>query len=238
MSVLSTFFQNNSPQVTIPEVLIVREQTYTMFLVAVLSLSFLLISVARNINSRSLGTVVSIFFRDSENMEIRLKENMRIGSLSSVILIFNYFISFSLCNFIFFHRILLFDDTSSLWLSFVVPFILFIIEMGGIVFAGLLSGETKRLQLVLLNVLTTSQFSGIFFTLIALFWIMNTGADKLFLSLYLAIVALKEITRVLKSSTSVLANGVSWYYLILYICTLEILPLFVICIYLLKNFMK
>jgi hypothetical protein len=110
--------------------------------------------------------------------------------------------------------------------------------MGGIVFAGLLSGETKRLQLVLLNVLTTSQFSGIFFTLIALFWIMNTGADKLFLSLYLAIVALKEITRVLKSSTSVLANGVSWYYLILYICTLEILPLFVICIYLLKNFMK
>jgi hypothetical protein len=238
VSVLSTFFQNNSPQVTIPEVLIVREQTYTMFLVAVLSLSFLLISVARNINSRSLGTVVSIFFRDSENMEIRLKENMRIGSLSSVILIFNYFISFSLCNFIFFHRILLFDDTSSLWLSFVVPFILFIIEMGGIVFAGLLSGETKRLQLVLLNVLTTSQFSGIFFTLIALFWIMNTGADKLFLSLYLAIVALKEITRVLKSSTSVLANGVSWYYLILYICTLEILPLFVICIYLLKNFMK
>jgi hypothetical protein len=238
VNVLSTFFQNNSPDGPIPESLILREQTYTMLLIGILSLSFLLISLARNMNSKSLGTVVSIFFRDSESMEVRLKENMRIGSVSSVILLSNYFISFGLCNFIFFHRILLFDDSTSFWLSFGSSFVLFIVEIVGLLFVGLLSGESRRLHLALLNTLTISQFAGIFYTLIALFWIINTGADKLFLSLYLTIVALKAASRVLKSSATVLTNGVSWYYLILYLCTLEILPLFAICVYLLKNFLK
>jgi hypothetical protein len=171
-------------------------------------------------------------------MEAHMKENMRIGSVSSVVLLVNFFVSFALCNFIFFHRILLFDDTISLWLAFGTPLLLFLTETLGVLFVGVLSGELKRLNRVILNTFTISQFAGIFFTLISLFWIMNPGADKLFLSLYLAIVALKEIARLLKSSIAVLVSGVSWYYLILYFCTLEILPLFVVIIYVLKNFLK
>jgi hypothetical protein len=171
-------------------------------------------------------------------MEVHLKENMRIGSFSSLVLIGNFFISFALCNFIFFHRILLFDDGISMWLAFLTPLILFITETFGVFIAGLLSGESKRLSIVILNTLTISQFAGILFTLIALFWIMNPGADKLFLSLFLAIVALREISRLLKSSISVLSGGIRWYYLILYLCTLEILPLFVVTVYVMKDFLK
>lgn len=238
MIALTAFFQDEQLNRVVPEVLTPREETYTMFLIAILSLSFLLISLSRNVNSRSLGTVVEVFFRDSDTLEVQLKENMRIGSFSSIVLISNFFISFTLCNFIFFHRILLFDDGVSLWLAFGVPVLLFVVETLGVLLAGVLSGETKRLNAVLLNTLTISQFAGVLFTLIALFWIMNPGADKLFLSLFLAIVALKEISRVLKSSLSVLSAGISWYYLILYLCTLEILPLFVVTIYVLKNFLK
>ena len=238
MIALTVFFQDEQLNRIIPEVLIPREETYTMFLIAILSLSFLLISLSRNVNSRSLGTVVEIFFRDSDTLEVQLKENMRIGSFSSIVLITNFFISFTLCNFIFFHRKLLFDDGVSLWLAFGVPVVLFVVETLGVLLAGVLSGETKRLNAVMLNTLTISQFAGVLFTLIALFWIMNPGADKLFLSLFLAIVALKELSRVLKSSLSVLSAGISWYYLILYLCTLEILPLFVVSIYVLKNFLK
>ena len=238
MGDLTTFFQSTPANSTVPDVLIPREPTYALFLVAILSFSFLFISLARSVNSRSLGTVVSMFFRDSENMEIRLKENMRIESFSSIALLCSFFISFSLCNFLFFQRILLFDDGASLWLSFVATIILFSVENIGVLFVGLLSGESKKLNLVILNTLTISQFAGIFFTLIALFWIMNPAADKFFLGLYLTVVALKEIARMLKSSVIVLVRAVPWYYLILYLCTLEILPLFVVSVYLLKNFLK
>lgn len=238
MIALTTFFQDEQLMRSVPDVLTPREETYTMFLIAILSLSFLLISLSRNMNSRSLGTVVEIFFRDSESLEVQLKENMRIGSFSSIVLISNFFISFSLCNFIFFHRILLFDDAVSMWLSFGIPVLLFLVESFGVLLVGLLSGETKKLTIVSLNTLTISQFAGVLFTLIALFWIMNPGADKLFLSLFLAIVGLKQISRLLKSSLSVLTAGISWYYLILYLCTLEILPLFIVSAYVLKNFLK
>lgn len=238
MITLIAFFRDEHYKGLVPEVLTPREETYTMFLIAILSLSFLLISLSRNVNSRSLGTVIEIFFRDSETMEVHLKENMRMGSFSSLVLIGNFFISFALCNFIFFHRILLFDDGISMWLAFLTPLILFITETFGVFIAGLLSGESKRLSIVILNTLTISQFAGILFTLIALFWIMNPGADKLFLSLFLAIVALREISRLLKSSISVLSGGIRWYYLILYLCTLEILPLFVVTVYVMKDFLK
>jgi hypothetical protein len=235
---LAAFFQSEHYIGVVPDVLTPREQTYTVFLISILSLSFLLVSLSRNMNSRSIGTVLELFFRDSETMEAHMKENMRIGSVSSVVLLVNFFVSFALCNFIFFHRILLFDDTISLWLAFGTPLLLFLTETLGVLLVGILSGELKRLNRVILNTFTISQFAGVFFTLISLFWIMNPGADKLFLSLYLAIVALKEIARLLKSSIAVLVSGVSWYYLILYFCTLEILPLFVVIIYVLKNFLK
>ena len=221
----------------LPEVLPLREETYTMFLVAILSFSFLLISFSRSSNSRALQSVAEVFFRDSSSVEVYLKENMKIGSWSSITLIINYFISFSLCNFIFFHRILLVRDDLSMLLSFSIPIILFGLETLGLYLAGSLSGEMKRLHVPVLNTLTVSQFSGLLFSIIALFWIMNPNADKLFLSLYLALICLKSITRVLKNSTNVLSSGVRWYYLMLYFCTLEILPLFVGVYYVVKNFL-
>jgi len=38
---------------------------------------------------------------------------------------------------------------------------------------------------------------------------------------------LMNLVRVIKNSIVVIGAGVSWYYIILYFCTLEILPLFV-----------
>ncbi len=238
MITVGPFFQNEIVSRTIPEALTPREETHTVFLILILSMSFLLIALSRNLNSRSLGTVVEIFFRDSHQLELQLKENMKIGSLSSVVLIINFFVSFVLCNFIFFQRILLVNDEQSFRLAFIIPVLLFSIETVGILIVSVLSGELKRLKPTLLNTLTISQFAGVFFTLIALFWIMNPIGDKLFLSLFLAVVALKVISRVLKSFGVVLSGGIRWYYVILYFCTLEILPLFVVSNYLLKNFLR
>ena len=237
MFLLLQVFSETTIRAELPEVLPLREETFTMFLVAILTLSFFLISFSRSSNSRALQSVAEVFFRDSSAVEVYLKENMKIRSSSSITLIINYFISFSLCNFIFFHRILLLRDDFSMLLSFLIPIVLFGLETLGLYLVGSLSGEMKKLHVPVLNTLTASQFSGLLFSIIALFWIMNPNADKLFLSLYLALICLKTVTRVLKNSTNVLSSGVRWYYLMLYFCTLEILPLFVGVFYVVKNFL-
>lgn len=222
--------------VPVPNALDPREQSYTMLLVGILSLSFLMISFSRNNNARSIITVIEVFFRDSSSVEIQLKENMRIGSLSSIILILNYLVSFSLCNFIFFQRIILLGDTASMKLAFSIPFVFLSIETIGVLVVGLLSGEWKHISFTLLNTFNIAQFSGILFSVIGLFWIMSPSADKLFLSLFLSVISLKILSRLLKNSMAVLGNGIRWYYILLYLCTLEILPLFVISNFVLRIF--
>lgn len=221
----------------IPEYLNYRAQTYTLSMIGVLSLSFAMIAISRMSNNRSITTVMSVFFRNTSVDQV-LKENMRLNSLSSVLLIFNYFISFSLCTFIFFNRIILLDVLWSVIFATGVPFIWFILEILGLLSIGWLTGEQKRLEISIINTLTGSQFSGLVFSAIALFWIMNPDLNRLFLALFVAVICLKFFSRLLKNSIAVLSTGVPWYYLILYFCTLEILPLFVAYYYVLKNFLE
>jgi hypothetical protein len=221
----------------IPEYLNYRAQTYTLLMIGVLSLSFAMIAISRMSNNRSITTVMSVFFRNTSVDQV-LKENMRLNSLSSVLLILNYFISFSLCTFIFFNRIILLDVLWSLIFAVAVALIWFVLEIVGLVCIGWLTGEQKRLETSIINTFTGSQFSGMILSAIALFWIMNPEFNRLFLALFIAVICLKFFTRLLKNSIAVLSSGVPWYYLILYFCTLEILPLFVAYYYVLKNFLE
>jgi len=170
----------------VPEYLDYRTQTYTLLLIGVLSISFAVIAISRMSNSRSIATVILVFFRNTSVDQI-LKENMRLNSLSSVLLVINYFVSFSLCIFILFNRLFLLEAKWSLVIALSIPFLWFVLEIIGL--------------------------------------------------LMIALLCLKFFTRLLKNSLAVLTAGVPWYYLILYFCTLEILPLFVAYYYLLRNFL-
>lgn len=221
----------------VPEYLDYRAQTYTLLLISVLSISFAVVAVSRLSNNRSIATVLSVFFKTSSVDQI-LKENMRLTSFSSVLLIMNYFISFSLCIFIVFNRVILLEAFWSVVFAVSIPIVWFILEIVGLISIGWLTGESKRLEYPIIHTLTGSQFSGLIFTVVALFWIMNPEFNRLFLALFFAVSCLKFFTRLLKNSITVLSSGVPWYYLILYFCTLEILPLFVAYYYVLKNFLE
>lgn len=227
------FFGNNDS--IIPEALEMRTEDYSMMLIGILALSFLLLTLSRLFNGKSVATVSSVFFKNSSIEQI-LKENMRLTSLSSILLVLNYFICFSLCCFLFFNRILLLDSYWALLLAILIPIIFFLIESFGLFVVGWLTNEQKRLASTLINSTTGNQFIGLLFSILALFWIMNPEFNKFFLGIFLGLFCLKYLTRLLKNSIIVLTNGVSWYYLILYFCTLEILPLFVAYYYIMKNF--
>jgi hypothetical protein len=163
---------------------------------------------------------------------------MRLISFSSIILLVNYFIGFGLCLFLVIHRIIVTNDGLSLIIATSLPIGLFLIELVGPIIVGILTGEIKKISISVINTITGNQFFGLILSLLALFWIMNPLLNFWFLLVFIALICLKYLLRLFKSSYGVLINGVSWYYLILYFCTLEILPLFVAYNYVIKNFIE
>src|SRR5574343_73567 len=218
------FFNGVSQEV--PITLEPRVETYTMYLITFLSLSFLLVAISRIGNTRAIATVLAVSFK-SNGVDQILKQNMQLSSFSSIILLFNYFIGFGLCLFIAIHRIFFIEDFLSLILAFSIPFALFLIEFISPIIVGILTGEFKKIGVSTMNTITGDQLFGLIFSLLALFWIMNPSFNVWFLYAFGFLVCLKSLIRLFKSSYVVLTNGVSWYYLILSFCTLEILPLFV-----------
>jgi hypothetical protein len=110
----------------------------------------------------------------------------------------------------------------------IAPISLLIYDMIGIVFIGLITGEFKRLKSILLVTITTNQITGIVLFLLALFWTLNPQFGALFFKLSVSIFLIKVLFRIIKGIYIILNNGVSLYYIILYFCTLEILPLMVL----------
>ncbi len=227
----------NSVSQEVPNMLEPKVETYTMYLIAFLALSFMFVAISRIGNTKAIVTVLAVSFK-SNGVDQVLKENMRLSSFSSVILLVNYFLGFGLCLFLTLNRIIVVDLFLSIILSISVPFALFFLEIFGPLIVGFLTGELKKISISAINTITGNQFFGLVFSILALFWIMNPIYNRLFLGLFAGLLCLKFILRLFKSSYVVLTNGVSWYYLILYFCTLEILPLFVAYYYVLKNFLK
>lgn len=229
------FFNGVSQEV--PITLEPKVETYTIYLIAFLALSFMFVALSRIGNTKAIVTVLAVSFK-SNGVDQVLKENMRLSSFSSVILLVNYFLGFGLCLFLMLNRIIVVDLNLSIILSLTLPFALFMLEIFSPLLVGGLTGEVKKLSVSAVNTITGNQLFGLVFSVLALFWIMNPFYNRLFLGLFAGFICLKFILRLFKSSYIVLMNGVSWYYLILYFCTLEILPLFVAYYYVLKNFLK
>lgn len=228
------FFNGNYEAV--PEALELRSKTFTLIMMGILAASFLLVAISRMRNNKAIPTVISVFFKNA-SLEQSLKDNMRLESMSSILLIINYFVSFSLCLFIFFNRIVLLDGYWAALSSIIIPIALFFLETVGLFMVGILTGELKKLSNAIVVTLTGNQLVGLGLSLLSLLWIMNPAFNKICFGAFVSIICFKYLTRLVKNSITVLLNGVPWYYIILYFCTLEILPLFVAYYYVLKNFL-
>ena len=83
----------------IPDTLVPRAENRTLFLSGLFAVSLILIAIARISNYKAIGTVISAFFSLGSIHQL-LKENMRVISLSSILLLLNYLISSFICVFL------------------------------------------------------------------------------------------------------------------------------------------
>ena len=212
---------------SIPSALNLRAENYTLYVLLFIIVSILLIALAKLSNSKTFKILLEVNTKGA-TIEQYLRENMRTGSLASIALLINYYAVIFVLFFLTLKNGYHLNLSISLTISVIAPISLLMYDMIGIVFIGLLTGEFKRLKSILLVTITTNQITGIVLFLLALFWTLNPQFGALFFKLSVSIFLIKVLFRIIKGIYIILNNGVSLYYIILYFCTLEILPLMVL----------
>jgi hypothetical protein len=64
--------------------------------------------------------------------------------------------------------------------------------------------------------------------LLSLLWLLNLRFKAIFVMVFISILVLSSIYRILKGLLFAFWSGFSWYYIFLYVCTFEILPVFIL----------
>ncbi len=218
-----------------PDTLVPRAENRTLFLSGLFAVSLVLIAIARISNYKAIGTVIQAFLSGGSAHQL-LKENMRINSLSSILLVVNYLIASFICIFLVLNRTMGLPSHVSLICASILPLAFTIFEIVGLALTSLITGEGKIMEPAFQTAWIGYEFIGLPLSILALVWIMNPALNVLCFVVFCILVGTRVLQRITKSSILVLNRGVAWYYIFLYLCTLEILPLSVAYYFVQLNF--
>jgi len=207
----------------IPQELIVRDNPLTLMVGLGMFLSFVLIALAKLVQA-DIYTVLPASFGKNKGLFSYLREKMPIQKAGSILLLLNYLISSSIIILM----IVNYDNNTSLstfWI-FSIPICVILFHLVSLFFTGIVTGENGLIQTPILMKISGAQLLGLGNSILIFLMAMHFIEQKMFISLVVALFISENVIRVIRSLGFVLARGVSWYYLIMYLCTLEILPLF------------
>ena len=207
-------------------VLTERSSNYSYLIIAALGLCLLLISAAR-LRQREVFLILgqNAFFFNSPSEQY--KNGIRENPLSSVFLVFQYIIVSGIYIYWYNHFSLVDFNTYQTIVLTTFPGILLLYHLFIISLAGTVTGFGPIIQEVNQLTLTMAQTAGIVI-LIEFFFIYFQpeflSESKLIIGgTFLFFIVL----RIIRAFYHALQLGVSWYYIILYLWTLEILPLLI-----------
>lgn len=205
--------------------LIQRETHLTSILLFVVLACSAIVGVGR-INNPNFFSVISSGFFKLRAQDKSFSENNRISQGANLALYINFIISNALCFFLLFFK----DNnytfaTISGLLS--VTFIVFL-QQAGFRIASVFSGQTTISENGSLITRQVWFFSGILYLLLSLTWLLNLKFKPVFIGVFIFILVLSSVYRIIKGLLFAFWGGFSWYYIFLYLCTFEILPVFIL----------
>lgn len=195
--------------------------TITLFL----SIAILLITFARMSSSYFLIAITKSIYKN-RSIEKISQEEMPLSALSSFCLLINFLICASCLLYLtvdFFHDTI---STNTLLAIIYTP-ILFL--FGPYLFLNLvefISGEKGITKAIKLTNWAICKFLGILFSLLVLLWIFNDKNAGVFGYILLVILTVCYVYRIIRGIIFAFSKGISWYYIILYFCMFEIIPMY------------
>ncbi len=193
-------------------------------------MAFVLIAFAKLLKSDLYLKLLASFLK-VKGINQFLKENLVLNRIESLLLLLNFFLSGSLILYIAFG----FPSASfsiEFILTLLLPVLVFVYPMMTTLFSSVLFGEYSTLRQLFFFRIIGVQLLGVFFLLLGVFWVFSNFSYDSFVVVVVIVTVLEFLTRAFKSILSVLHKKVPWYYIILYFCTLEILPWVVLLFYL------
>lgn len=122
-----------------------------------------------------------------------------------------------------------FDITQiNMWVLITIPCVYFYFLHTCLFFAGFLSGEFDRLKTNFQLVTLVHQAIGVILIPVNIIWFLNSNYSSVILYFLLGVAVFFYGLRLIKGFFLAFQNNVFWFYIILYFCTLEILPMIIV----------
>lgn len=205
---------------------LLERQTHLTSILLFVVLTCSAIVGAGRINNPNFFTAISAGFFRFKVQEKTFNENMRISQGGSIALIINFIVSTSLCFFLMFFEENNYSFAAISGLLLVV--FLMLLQQVGFRIASVFSGQLKISESGALITRQIWFFSGILYLLLSLLWLLNLKFKMIFVLVFVTILVISSIIRILKGLLFAFSGGFSWYYIFLYLCTFEILPVFIL----------
>jgi hypothetical protein len=205
--------------------LLERETHLTSVLLLLVLVCSAIIGAGRINNPNFFISIGSGFFK-FKAQDKSFNENNRISQGASIALYINFIVSVSLCFFL-----MLFEETNYSFASTIgfllVSFLIFLQQFGFRI-TSIFSGHSTISEN---GILITKQiwfFSGLLYLLLSLIWVLNMKYKTIFIVIFLSILSISSVIRIFKGLLFAFWSGYNWYYIFLYLCTFEILPVFIL----------
>lgn len=218
----------------IPTELTLRDHSITLIVGIGLFLSFLSISLAKLIKSDVYSAMI-VSLTKTTGLRTFTKESYPVNKVDTFLLIFNYLIAASTVLLILFNTQDIYVE-GSLQKALAIPFLILLWSLVSMLFVRIITGERQVFVEPFIMKLVGAQFLGLFYFLLSLIFTLNSFDHSFLVNIIVWSFLIESIVRVFKSISVVYLRGVSWYYIILYFCTLEILPLVVAYYFILGSF--
>ena len=221
--------------IEIPNELTLRDTSIAQVVGLGLFVSFGLLALTKLMNKEVFRTLIIV---NSKGHSIKqyLKEEHPLNTGWSFILIVNYCLSFFLIGYVI-AEFPGFENIPRLLLVVFIPIIWVLFTQLSIYSVSLLTGEYGTLKQFIYYRVVGIQLLGVVLFIIGSIWILTAMSSKTLMLISIILISLEFLIRIIKSVIFARQKRISWYYIILYICTLETLPLLV-CYYLINGVFK
>lgn len=204
--------------------LVARKTPFELLELLGLFMGLSLIGLAKISHSKTLATAFGTLF--SLKTEISFNDTVKMHPLGSFLLIINFLVSISLIVFLA-TKPLNIDIDNHYWFSLGIASLSLFIYLTGIYVVGFISGELNRIRINQIFTLNFIHITGIVSVFLAIPWIINPHLNIFFTITTATLLGMLYFLRLIKILSVAVREHIPIYYLILYLCTLEILPIFV-----------
>lgn len=193
---------------------------YPSWVVYAIILAIGIVGLVRVLNHELIfGVFACLFIRPTSSTNFR--ETMSLLGKTFWFLLLNYLIISSVFTFLLF-QIYAEEDSLNIIL---IPLLTFLYPIFSLFFVSLFTGEYRRLKENVQIVSMIFQLVGIILIPLTIILMLNPVFYKIIIYAGVAIYMVFMAVRLFRGASYAIQNKIPWYYIILYLCSLEILPL-------------